>query len=238
MLRVVAEFTAACDYTHCLMIPGMNLLTVRGTAFCCLAAVFRVPRQLLLGFGCFFEGFSRDCAAGCTLTYVVTCPGSTWCFGVIARGPPSAPLLCVSGPSHCALTVCIYYSFHGRSVTTLQPVTAQNSAALHQTVFLFPGHTVCGTCSPLLRFTRTHFLFRPPKLHAKYCTCHLCWGRFDCSVLNLLYLRSWHNLHALRCLTACTLRRSRHWICSERCIQVLDCSAFIYGTTHLQISRI
>lgn len=91
-----------------------------------------------------------------------------------SQGASERPPLCVSGPSHCALTVCIYYSFHGRSVTTLQPVTAQNSAALHQTVFLFPGHTVCGTCCPLLRFTRTHFLFRPPKLHAKYCTCHLC----------------------------------------------------------------
>lgn len=147
MLRVVAEFTAACDYTHCLMIPGMNLLTVRGTAFCCLAAVFRVPRQLLLGFGCFLKG-SPGTAAGCTLTYVVTCPGSTWCFGVIARGPPSAPPLCVGTLTLCPYCVyLLFISWPFCNYTTACDCTKQRRTAPNS-LFISWSHCVWYLQSP------------------------------------------------------------------------------------------
>lgn len=167
MLRVVAEFTAACDYTHCLTDSWDEPPHCSGNSILLPSSSFPCSSAASSGIWLCFEWFSRDCAAGCTLTYVVSCLGSTWCFGAIARGPPSAPPLCVGTLTLCPYCVyLLFISWPFCNYTTACDCTKQHRTAPNS-LFISWSHCVWYLqSSPPLH---THPLFSPsePKTTCK-----------------------------------------------------------------------
>lgn len=151
------------------------------------------------------------------------------CFGVIARGfvPPTlSPFFWVLGPSHCALTVYIFFSWSFCNYTTACDCTKRHRTAPNG--LFISCHTVCVTCSPLLPITRSHFSAFQPSIYLQiFCIFYhvfvpltLFW---KCWILGLdlvCNLAKNQKLHVLCFPKACT-HRCMPCTCVERFTHII-----------------